>query len=274
MILAKLTFGPRLQQSKEELEDAAEGYLGELIISGQIDDQYFLTWTQGSLNAHVMLGGSNAYLRRHHTPRGLKKLEAVTLAFGAAPSWEILDDEVKQKVPSWKKAPFLYLFTHLFDEDSSVCRGDGKRSIPSYVLPLTPEEKESLYGWQRSYRTHDRLWIDSGTLEVPAYRQLADPQSALSEEGRALCQQLETATGIPTYYYLMRYWRPVDLQTEKKRPCPGCGKAWYIRNDQPKSTKFWEFDFQCHPCRLVTHIGVSTDGGRHAKIGEFKSGVG
>ncbi len=46
----------------------------------------------------------------------------------------------------------------------------------------------------------------SGAVEIPAYRQLADPNSLLSEDGRRLCREVESRTGIPTFYYLLRYW--------------------------------------------------------------------
>ena len=69
---------------------------------------------------------------------------------------------------------------------------------------------------------HDLLQLECGPLEIAAYRELAEPCSALAREGRALAASVEQATGVPTYYYLLRYWgRP----SEHDRPCPGCGAA-------------------------------------------------
>ena len=135
------------------------------------------------------------------------------------------------------------------------------------MLPVAFEHKEQLYFWQRSYYHHDNIWLGSGALEIGAYRQLADPASELAEHGRDLCREIETATGVPTFYYLMRYWG--RLKGEEQRLCPGCGTAWRTERSREWPGRFWQFDFNCDRCRLVSHLGVSTDGGRHTRIGEF-----
>jgi predicted nucleic acid-binding Zn ribbon protein len=97
---------------------------------------------------------------------------------------------------------------------------------------------------------------------------MADPNSKLAQDGRDLCRGLETATGLPTFYYLHRYWgRP---KGEEDRLCPGCGGKWRTGAATGGKRLFWQFDFRCDPCRLVSHFGVSTDGGRHTRIGEFQ----
>lgn len=171
-----------------------------------------------------------------------------------------------QPCSKWKGAPFLYLFTKWCAWCSPVCRGDGKHPVPLFTLPVSEQVKEDLHGWQKSYRGLDVVWMKSGDLEMPAYRQLADPRSDLSEDGRRLCREIEDATGIPTFYYLMRYWgRSKD---ENDRICPGCGENWKA-SEHHYGEKFHEFHFKCESCRLVSRVGNSTDGG-HARIGEFR----
>jgi predicted nucleic acid-binding Zn ribbon protein len=267
MILANVIFGTRRKNESDQLEDIAEGYLGTLYKSGQLCGEYFLTWTNGRLNAHVLLASRTAMEVRHHSQYGMKELKKATEAFGAKPVWRILDDEASQPTSSWRGAPFLYLFTHAFDWASPVCRGDGKPPVPVFMLPVAFEHKEQLYFWQGSYRDHDNIWLGSGALEIPAYRQLADPGSELAGDGRELCREIETATGIPTFYYLARYWgRP---KAEDERLCPGCGGAWRTEHPRESQGRFWQFHFKCDGCRFVSHLGVSTDGGRHTRIGEF-----
>jgi hypothetical protein len=66
---------------------------------------------------------------------------------------------------------------------------------------------------------------------------------------------------------LTRYWgRP---KGEDQRLCPGCRNPWRAERLQESPGRFWQSDFQCDRCRLVSHVAVSTDGGRHARIGEF-----
>lgn len=269
MILATVTFGtlPRRGQKREQLEDVAENYLCALFRSGQLCGENFLTWIRGQLTAHVILTTPAASARRYHSPRGRRELRQVTKTFGHAPKWRLLDD-IRPRPSSWRGAPFLYLFTHAFDWASPVCRGDGQPPIPLCTLPVADEIKEQVYTWQQSYVLHDRMWIESGALEIGAYRQLVDPASELSEEGRSICREIEKATGVATYYYQARYW--ARRKDEERRRCPGCGGAWTTGLEPTTPKKFWQFEFRCNPCRLVAHPGVSTDGGRHTRIGEFK----
>jgi predicted nucleic acid-binding Zn ribbon protein len=268
MILANVIFGPRRQAPRERLEDIAEGYVCSLFHSGQLCGEYFLTWTKGILNAHVALAGRGAWALRYHSPYGREELKKVEVAFGQKPQWKVLDDEERRRTPTWKASPFLYLFTHAFDWTSPICRGDGKGPVPVFLLPIPFEQKDGIRGWQNKYRLHDQIWLEWGALEIAAYRQLADPDSALSQEGRDRCREVETATGAPTFYFLKRYWG--RLNGEDERLCPGCGRLWKTATIKEERQPFWKFDFCCDRCRLVSHRGVSTDGGRRTRIGEYR----
>jgi predicted nucleic acid-binding Zn ribbon protein len=268
MILANVTFGARRQNEPDPLEDAAESYLSSLFHSGQLCGERFLTWTNGLLNAHVLLAGPGAWELRYHSRYGKKELETVTKVFGRKPAWRTLGDNARERPSSWKGAPFLYLFTHAFDWASPVCRGDGKPPIPVFMLPVPYKKRDGLYFWQRSYCQHDHIWLGCGALEIGAYRQLADPDSELAEHGRELCREIEAATGVPMFYYLMRYWG--RARGEAERPCPGCGARWKITDAKQEPACLWHFDFKCDRCRLLSHLGVATDGGRHTRIGEFQ----
>lgn len=271
MILANVTFGGPPKNTTEDLEDIAERYLGSLFQAGQICGEYFLTWTNGRLNAHVALAGGGALSLRYHSDSGKQDLERIVAVFGRRPIWKMLDDNARQRSPSWKRSSFLYLFTHAWDWASPVCRGDDGAPIPLFLLPISFHQKADAYSWQKSYRHHDSIWLGSAALEIPAYRQLADPDSELSQRGRELCRELESATGVPVFYYLMRYWGRTP--GEKDRRCPGCGRRWNVKKTADESERFCKFDFRCERCRLVSHLGVSFDGGRHIRIGEFTAGA-
>jgi hypothetical protein len=266
MILARITFGRRGRRSADELEDIATTYLALLLRNGQVCDEYFYAWSRGVLNAYVHLAGPTALAVRHHSRRGLQEQRAVVRAFGGKPGCTILDDAAPRRSARWQDAPILFLFTHAFDLAPSVLRGESGVPVPSYLLPITDENREELFCWQSSYREHDAVWLGSGALEIPAYRELAEPASELSQSGRSLCRAIENATGIPTHYYLMRYWG--RTRNESARKCPGCRRTW--RTEWPEEGEpFWHFHFRCDTCRLVSHLGVSTDGGRHVRIGEY-----
>ena len=268
MILAKITFGKRGRNNAGELEEFATIYLAALLHNGQLCDEYFHAWSKGGLTAYVHLAGPTALAARHHSKWGHRALKEVVRAFGRKPSCAILDEYAPRRSAGWRDAPFLYLFTHAFDSTPPVVRGDSGVPVPSYLLPVTHERREELFFWQRAYISHDDIWLKCGALEIAAYRELASPDSHLSQSGRSLCGAIESATGIPTYYYLMRYWgRP---KGEAARRCPGCGRDW--RTELPEATEqpFFHFHFRCDECRLVSHMGVSADGGRYARIGEHQ----
>ncbi len=268
MFLAKITFGRGNRAASDKLEDLAHSYLAALLRVGQLCGRdYFLAWHKGVLSAHVLLAGRDACQLRYHSKWGQEDLKKVTAAFGQKPVWTFLDEQAKAPISTWKGVPFLYLFTHAFDNDSPVCRSDGRRPVPVYRLPVPVETKDGLYAWRSSYRELDNIWLGCGKLEIATYRQLAEPRSELAEQGRRLCREIESATGRPTYYYLMRYWG--RTKGEADRPCPLCGGSWKTAPDARPDKPFYAFDFRCEPCRLVSHIGDSYDNPRRARIGDF-----
>src|SRR2546425_4458429 len=160
------------------------------------------------------------------------------------------------KFPSWKRARSLYLLTRLpFGREPPIHSPDLEDPIPLYLLPLSPSERQGIGFWAASYRLHHERWLLSGDLEARAYRQLADPRSELSTAGRESCSSIESATGKPTYYYLMRYYG--RKSGEEGRLCPLCGGRWAVRGEDDTASRFSPFGFRCERCRLVFPAGAS-----------------
>jgi predicted nucleic acid-binding Zn ribbon protein len=265
MILVEIHFGKSHDLQKLELEDIAENYIASLFHAGQLCGEYFLTWIGGELTCQTLMSGLDADKLRYHSPWSKPKLKAVTKAFGRKPVWKICDDDAPQRNISWS-APTLHLFTHAFDWKSPLRRGDTGVGVPVFLLPLDFQQKNDLIRWQSEYVLHDRLWLNSGSLEMSAYKELVNPKSELSVAGRELCAEIEKATSVPTYYFLMRFSAPE--QGVDSRPCPGCGKAWgYL---QPLDAPFHHWPFRCERCRLVSTIGVDVNR-RRAKIGQWNA---
>ena len=269
MILHNVVFGSANDHPREDQERVIQEYLGALFHAGQACGEYFFTWTDGQLNAHILLAGHNARARRYHSKWGKEALREVVRVFGQEPVWRVIDDDAPKRNTTWRGAPFLFLATHAFDWDSPVCRGDTGRAIPLYTLPIDFNHKQGLHFWQRAYQNHDNFWFGSGALEIPAYKQLALPDSELSLDGRDLCKHIEAATGVETYYYLMRYWG--RRKGDEKRRCPGCGGAWSRPVTEGDSFRFFDFPFMCKKCRLVSHAASCNDDERYAHIGEYRS---
>lgn len=263
MILSEINFGCSRFIEKSELEGLAENYIASLFHGGQLCGEYFLTWIKHELICHALMSGLGADKLRFHSHWAKSNLEKVRDAFGRRPVWKIRDDEIPRKNISWR-ASTLHLFTHAFDWKSPLCRGDTGEPIPVFLLPLDFQQKNDLVRWQAEYVLHDRLWLNSGSLELPAYKELVDPNSDLSAAGRELCETIQSATRIPTYYFLMRY--STSGQGDDNRPCPGCGRAWH--RPQPPGAPFHLWPFCCDNCRLVSTVGVDINR-RLARIGQW-----
>jgi len=270
MILNKVIFGSVPSGKRQEAEDVAHGYISVLLHNGQAVGDYLLVMQSGELCAYVNLSGINAFSTKYQSTYATDHLKKIIAVFNQKPRWTIVDDEVPKRDTTWTNAPFLYLFTHMFDWEPPLCRGDNGKPIPLYRFPGSHEDRETIYSWQRTYRDYDAIWMGCDHLEIPVYRELALPDSELSKHGRDICKNVEFATGIPTYYFLMRYWgRKND---EEKRPCPVCGCAWRTENKPAGDmNSFCNFTFLCKQCRLVSHMAESYDDPRHASIGEWQN---
>jgi predicted nucleic acid-binding Zn ribbon protein len=269
MILHKVIFGPIPLRKRQEAEDAVNSYISVLLHNGQVVGEYFQVMQNGELCAYVNLGGVKALSTKHQSDYASDRLNKVVAVFNQQPKWTLADDDAPQRDTTWNRAPFLYLFTSIMcDWGSPLCRGDNGKRIPLYRLAGQHEDREEIYFWKRAYCDHDAIWMACGKLEIPAYRQLALPDSELSERGRDVCRKVESTTGVPTYYFLMRYWGRKD--GEDLRPCPGCGRPWRLEEPAGQSEKFCDFTFRCEKCRLVSHKADSYDDPRHASIGEWQ----
>lgn len=268
MIAHRITFGVVPQRKRREAEDAVESYISVLLHNGQAVGEYFLVVQEGQLCAYVQLAGINALSPKYESIYTVKRMADLVGIFGQRPKWTAIDDEAPKRDTTWTKAPFLYLFTNMCDWESPLCRGDNGKPIPIYRLPGTHEDREAIYFWQHTYREYDAIWMGCGHLEIPTYKEMASPRSELSQQGREICAKVESATGVPTYYFLMRYWG--RRCGEEKRRCPGCGRSWWSQHATEGGQRFWEFPFRCNKCRLVSHLADSYDNERHAVIGEWK----
>ncbi len=268
MIYCLIKFGVAEDKEKGQIEDLADSYLSSLLKNWQIYDDYYLTWMNNVLTAHVFLARPDSHSFKYHSEWGKKSLSRITEYFKSEPEWNIQDDDVKRRHYNWKSAKFLYVRTHAFDRCCVVFRGNDGHPIPPYLIPITDEDREYLFSWSRSYYHHDHIWLDSGELEIQAYKQLADPNSELMRSGRDFSASIEKATGLPTYCYLMRYWG--RNKNENTRCCPVCGGGWSTGIEPEGKYKFWEFHFRCDNCKIVSHVADSYDDERHARIGEYK----
>lgn len=259
-IACKLTFGHYSQREPEDFFEAAVAYVMALVHNGQIAERWVYATQAEELVFYVQSMGPRALEEKYLSVLGRCSLEAVLDCFEQPPRWEILDDNPPKREMVWKNAPFFIFHTQEGQFGPPLVRaGNGKR-VPAYLLPISDELRSSIFCDQREYKAHDHLWIRSGKLEMAAYRELADPRSELMEGIRFTCEDVEAATGIPTYTFLMRYYGRRG-EAERQRKCPLCGGVW---SELAPGTRF---ALRCEPCRLITELGDEANA-KWAKIGE------
>lgn len=143
----------------------------------------------------------------------------------------------------------LFLFTTFLNLEPPLrcirCNG----TVPTYRLPCPPtDEYSALLSWKSNYRACDTLQINCDVGEQFGTRQMSDPTSRLSRSGLAVCKEIESLTGRPTYYYLFRA-NVRSHSAEPSRLCPGCGGDWLL-----KKPLHGKFDFKCDNCRLLSSL--------------------
>ncbi|MEM6326283.1 MAG: DUF2310 family Zn-ribbon-containing protein [Bacteroidota bacterium] len=270
MVAARVCFGP-LSSDPDERErkiDLADGYLAMLFKNGQASQHQMDARENGQHVVYKALTRPDAHEEQFCSEWGRRDREKVVEAFGQPPEWTLLDDEPEEfaKV-DWKGAPSLVLYTAWMAENDLIGRGDNGEEVAIYLLPVSDMTREHLVHWGMHYRDLDRVWLGSGDLEIPAYKQLVEPGSTLLQEERRLAREVEDATGLPTYVYLFRYWG--RRTNEEARRCPGCGAAWYVGGDREEG--YLEgFAFRCDACRLVSEMPSDTTDERHARLGEYR----
>lgn len=141
------------------------------------------------------------------------------------------------------------LFTTYLNESSPIDCGTCGRPVPIYqIKELTDRDRTDIESWKADYVSCDSLNMGCNVGERWAIKQMSDYKSQLSQFGRAICNSVVEATGLPMYYYLFNY-RTISVVKDKSRKCPSCGGDWFQR-------KKWldVYDFKCDNCKLVSTL--------------------
>ena len=244
---------------RSQQEDAVYGYLESLRRNGQIISEEIISLVDGRVTAFVTVPAEGAWSALNNTRYTARHLADLAERFGCPPCWHRMGGE-QPELPDWKESSWCY-FKPGMEAGLSLREGLTGRSIPLYTLPWDPDRKERLIFHARNIDRLYRLWLN-GVLEMEVWREMVDPLSPTVQRGRAIARDLEAVLERPVYYWLPRYYR-FSGETERLRPCPGCGDSW--QSGTFISTP--EISFQCHPCRLVSEIGNCDDDTPAERIG-------
>jgi len=240
------------------MEDVLGGFLGALARNGQCAFGFLTAYEQGRLTGYVQSAEVDSYLDEYCTRFANGERRKLEDGLGA-PVWTTLSDASPPgfSCADWREARALYLFTGAL----SPVRTVGSAGVaPYYKLPIRDEhEIGKIQHWAKEAELLDDLWLQSGSLEIEAYRELAEVGSGLNVTGRKIAGKIEQATGKPTYYYLpRRYGLGPDSPPVR---CPGCGA-------ELEATGLQDYlGLRCTPCRLLTENQRDLDEPELAAIG-------
>lgn len=147
-----------------------------------------------------------------------------------------------------EEAKFLILYTTYLDSCSPIFNIHNFLPLPLYEITNSDQKMaQRILKWQEDWQACDQLQMNGSTLEKVALNQISEVKSDLSEQGRALCREIEGTTQMPTYYYLYRLGK--DKEVEHNRKCPSCNGDWKL--DEPMHDIFY---FKCDQCRLISNL--------------------
>ncbi len=265
VLLAEITVEAK-DGALDELEDALQWYLAMAWKNGQLVGRALHGRVDGGLRAVLYAAAPDALDPRHHSRWATEAWEKLRALARGEPRVRVLADG--QPSPDWRAAEGFFLHVTGSDEEGPVFAAKTGAPVPLYTLPLTAQEREALMFWATSYHHHLHVDLGCGSLETAAYKQMAEADSALSREGRALARRLEEVTGLPTFYALHRHWGRWPPEREEQRPCPACGAGWRAQGAD-ETRGLGAFPFRCEPCRLISYDASDFDG-RRARIGEWR----
>jgi predicted nucleic acid-binding Zn ribbon protein len=255
-MLCEYVFAPSgtSDEARRELDDWVGALLSRYRKNGQLWGDVVTGWVDGALRATFHVPTADA-LEPSNASKGVTAaLAKVQGLCAGGPSWRVVGESSDTNAGVIDGAKALIVRADMFTNTSPVFEGGDGTPVPLFALSIDWNVREQLQAWMRRTQLHDELWINSGRLESAAYQELSMPDSALSAEGRELAKQLETATGVATYYFLKHYW---GRRAEDRRDaCPACGGAWAADKLGSGSARVSQgidgFALRCDACRIVS----------------------
>jgi predicted nucleic acid-binding Zn ribbon protein len=229
-----------VDEPQEKILDLLGDYLDALYRNGQIRNDYVLVKNDVVYCAFTSLPERDSLDDKHTNFYVRKYVQLINKWFAVC--FEYIGERHAYYEPCICENPSWYYLNTQFFADSPVICGDCRKRRSLYRLPYIGENEDffPLQCWQRSYLSMDQIWFNSVSDRF-SYRQMNDPKSPLSKEGRGLCRAFEKATGKPFYYFLFYY-----INSRKKNICcPICGKPWQEIEDDNIVSKI------CKDCRLI-----------------------
>ncbi len=226
--------------------------------NGQVLGREFpIAWSDQTYRMFLMVPQADALEAQHNNSYVNAAIEKLAAAGWQTPVIKIQGTDPFSAQPcTCSHHSYLILYTNVLLLESCLRCGDCFRPVPLYRIPwqaATPSKGElhdRIIFWQAYYQSCDRLQLGCRVGEKFGLREMSRLDSALSQMGIEVCQDITVVLDIPVYYYLHRY-RGRSKVKERQRQCPSCQGAWLL------AEQLHYFDFKCDRCRLLSNIAMS-----------------
>ncbi len=247
--IAKITFKPLVEESKEYVSERIDGFLYLLYVNGQILKEWIVETKNNYYIATTITSDDDSLNSKHYNSYIRKELANFEI------SCEIVCDEPRSTDCCHCNEHSYYILAINPDDNSSpiIC-GDCGKEIPLIRIPYLYQEEEhwSILSFQSMYKAVDRLWMD-GLSDRFTKRQIIDHKSRLNKVGMDIRAELENKVKKPVFYLLgnpIGGWYEFEKNNKVLSSCPKCG------GDFVKPNGYFDDDLNlCQNCRLafITH---------------------
>lgn len=252
MVLAELYFGIIRPNDRASVVFAIESLLSAWYRNGQIlDSDYSILKVRRGYATHAVLPAENALDPEFHSPTAKAELSKLLQQGLGQPKVTMLGADLSGcAYAEDANAPFFILYTYWTTDITPVRRGDTFDPVPLYLLPAVSANVDQLdiRAWVSLYKACDTLSMTSSGMSETAFEAMSTLDSAVTREGRRICQAIETGTGIPTYYALTR-GPGKDEERRIEQLCRGNQFEWHLRDPLHDI-----FDFKCDSLRILSYL--------------------
>lgn len=251
MEIIETTFQSLDSNKEEEQFEAIDLLIGAYRMNGQVlGREYTIHKNNDSYYSYLKTPEKNSLNDQFNNEYVIRNIAKCKDANLRGPLHNYLGHDLDSgKLCTCDKSSALILYTNLWSLEPPLRCMDCFGVFPLYKIPKTyDEEYYDVICWQSDYQSCDSLQMNCKVGERFSMRQMLELDSALTKQGREVCNNISNKTKLDVYYYLYK-GKGRSNKDEKSRVCPSCGQEWLL--EQPL---FDLFDFKCANCKLVSNI--------------------
>ena len=225
MNVVKVVFKPKIKNIDDfKVSLLLADFFNALCSNGQIHEGYAVIKADDSFSAVITVIGEDSLNEKHYSEYVRKYKKEIELLYEI--EFEIIGENVysDENYCSCENKTGYILFSTFNNSGSPIRCIDCWRDVPLYRLPLIQGQKD-YHGeilWAHYFMKSVDTLETYGWAAKWAKKQLTNPNSEVSKEGRGICADFEKVTGKPFYYLLIAE----NGKSRLRGKCPICGEQW------------------------------------------------